>query len=118
MEQVHRGPGARELDIGLTPVDLRRPARRVDLRHEHLADRQPQLAPTLVHVLAHRHLRDLHTMLVDEALPDPLRRVPLLARRDQISHQPLIDQLAVLTKLGAGRFSGRLRAGGTGDANA
>jgi hypothetical protein len=97
MEQVHPGPGAGEIDLGLTPIHLRRPRRRMDLRHEHLSHGQPQLAPTLMHVLADRHFRHLNAMLIDQTPPDPLRGMPLLPRRHQVSDKPLIDQLAVLT---------------------
>ena len=37
-------PRAGEIDLRLAPVDLGLRARRVDLRHEHLADRPAQLA--------------------------------------------------------------------------
>ena len=42
---------------------------------------------------AHRRLGHLgHHVLVDEPLPDPLRRVPLVARRLPIRSQPLVDR--------------------------
>ena len=97
-EQMHLRPRARRASTSrLAPVDLRRPTPgRVDLRHEHLPDRQPQLAPALAHVLADRHLRDISAVLIDQPPPDPLRGVPLLARRHPIGDQPLIDQRPIL----------------------
>jgi hypothetical protein len=51
-EQMHRRRHARELNLGLAPVDLGLPARSVDLRHEHLPDRPAQRALAPTHVLA------------------------------------------------------------------
>jgi hypothetical protein len=99
VEQVHPGPSADEIDVGLAPVHLGRPRGRVHLRDEHLADRQAELAAALADVITNRRLRDIDTVLVDEPLPDPLRRVPLLLGRELIRNQPLIDQLAILAQL-------------------
>ena len=99
MEQVHPGPRAREVDLGLAPVNLRRAGRRVDLRHEHLTDHQPELAAALADVITDRRLRDLNPVLVEQPPPDPLRRVPLLTRRQLVGDQPLIDHLAILAQL-------------------
>ena len=45
---------AREIDLGLAPVDLGLRARRVDLRHEHLPDRPAQRALARAHVSTDR----------------------------------------------------------------
>ena len=42
-EQVHRHALAREIDLGLAPVDLRLRARLMVLRHEHVAGRPAEL---------------------------------------------------------------------------
>ena len=47
----------------------------------------PSAAPALAHVAADLPLRDLRAVLVDQPLPDPPRRVTLLARRLAIRHQ-------------------------------
>jgi hypothetical protein len=88
-----------DLDHSLAPIDLRLDPRLVHLRHEHLVDRVAQLAPPPAHVLAHRRLRDIGAMLRDEPLPDPLRRVPLLARCLPISPKPLVDQRPIQAQL-------------------
>src|SRR6266511_2527829 len=98
-EQVDGPAHAGDLHLRLAPVDLRLDAGLVHLRHEHLVDRLAQLAPPPAHVVAHRRLGDLRALLVHEALPDPLRRVPLLARRLPISDQPLVDQRPVRAQL-------------------
>jgi hypothetical protein len=81
------------------PVDLGSDRGRVDLRHEHIPCRVTELAPALAHVIADRRLGDLGAVLVDEAPPDALRRVALLARRVKISDQPRVDQLAIRAQL-------------------
>jgi len=42
-------------------------------------------------VTRHRHLRERRAVLSDEALPDPTRGMPLLARRVPIGDQPAVD---------------------------
>jgi hypothetical protein len=84
----------------------------VHLRHEHLLDRLAQLAPAATHVVAHRRLGDVGTLLLKEPLPDPFRRVPLLARRLPIRDQPLVDQ-GPGPSVGAGRRSGAFRLEGS-----
>ncbi len=83
---------ARELDLGLAPIDLGRPARRVHLRHEHLRDGQAELAAALAHMIADRRLGDVGAVLVDQPPPDPPRRVPLLPRRAPIGLQDRVDE--------------------------
>ena len=98
-EEVDPGPLTGEFDLCLAPVDLRFHARVVHLRHEDLVDRIAQLAPPATHVLAHRRLGDAGAVLVAEALPDPFRGVPLLARRLPVREQPLLDQRPVRPQL-------------------
>jgi hypothetical protein len=43
------------------------------------------------HVVPHRRVTDIGVVLVDEPVPDPCRRVTLLARRGQIFPQHLAD---------------------------
>jgi len=71
----------------------------VDLRHEHLPRREAKLAPALAHVIAHRRLCHLGTVLINQAPPNPLGRVTLLARRVDVRGKPLVDQLAIRTEL-------------------
>ncbi len=58
-----------------------------------------QLTAHAADVGAHRRLGDRRAVLIDEALPDPPRRVPLLARRAQVGDKPLPDDLHVRTEL-------------------
>jgi hypothetical protein len=81
------------------PIHLRLHARRVDLRHEHLPDRPPQLAFALTHVLTDRDLRDIGAVLIKQPPPDPLRGVALLARRLAIGRKRLVDQRPVRAEL-------------------
>lgn len=80
-------------------IHLRLHARRVDLRHEHLPDRPPQLAFALTHVLTDRDLRDIGAVLIKQPPPDPLRGVALLARRLAIGRKRLVDQRPVRAEL-------------------
>ena len=108
-----------EHDQRLAPVDLRLHPGRVDLRHEHLPDRPPQLALARPHVLTDRDLRDISTVLINQPPPDPPRRMPLLAaaRRDPpTSHSSITARYG--PNFGAGLLTGARFAGGTGDANA
>jgi hypothetical protein len=81
------------------PIHLRLHARRVDLRHEHLPDRPPQLAFALTHVLTDRDLRDIGAVLIKQPPPDPLRGMALLARRLAIGRKRLVDQRPVRAEL-------------------
>jgi hypothetical protein len=98
-EQPDRAPLAGDLDHGLAPVDFRLNPGLVHLRHEHLVDRIAQLAPAATHVLPHRRLGHLGALLRHQPLPDPLRRVPLLARRLPIRQKPRVDQRPIRTQL-------------------
>jgi hypothetical protein len=57
-----------------------------------------EFAAALAHVITDGRLRDISTVLIDQAPPDPLGRVTLLARRVEVGDQPLIDQLAIRAK--------------------
>ena len=92
---MHPRPRPSEIDIGLTPIDLRRPPWRVDLRDEHLPRAEPNLPTPPANVIADRRLGHLDAVLVHEAPPDALGRVTLLARRLQIGDQPPVDQLSI-----------------------
>ena len=67
-----------------------------------------ELAPQAGDAGADRRLGDRRAVLIDEPLPDPPRRVPLLAGRAQVGDEPLPDDLHVRTELR--RRSGRLLA--------
>ena len=67
-----------------------------------------ELAPQAGDAGADRRLGDRRAVLIDEALPDPPRRVPLLTGRAQVGDEPLPDDLHVRTELR--RRSGRLLA--------
>jgi hypothetical protein len=71
----------------------------VDLRHKHIARREPELTAALAHMIAHRRLPNLGAVLVHKPAPDPLGRMALLARRLKVRGQPLIDQRAIRTQL-------------------
>ena len=66
-------------------------------RHRHPAGLE--LTAHAAGVGAHRRLGDRRAVLIDEALPDPPRRVPLLAGRAQVGDEPLPDDLHVRTEL-------------------
>ena len=74
-----------EVDLGLI-------AQRVVLGDHHLHQRHIHPAAHLRHITAHRRLTHLRAVLVDQTLPHPPRRVPLLARRRTISRQPPVDR--------------------------
>lgn len=98
MEEMNlRAPPA-EQHPRLAPVDLALDPRRVQLRHERLADLAERYA-TLAHVAADLPLGDLRAVLGDQALPDAPRRVALLARRIAIGQQPRVDHTAIRAKL-------------------
>jgi hypothetical protein len=98
-EHVHRRRDPGELHLGLAPVDLRFPARRVNLPHEHVPERPTQLPLARPHVVPDRRLRDLGAVFIDQPRPDPLRRVALLARRGAISLKPPVDDRQIRTEL-------------------
>ncbi len=83
---------AGQADRRLTPVDLRGHPRIVHLLTERLRGK-PKLAAPLADVITHRGPGDHDTVLLREAISDPLRRVPLLTRRRLIGDQDLIDPL-------------------------
>lgn len=60
---------------------------------------RPRARPSHADVIADRRLGDLDAMLVDQSLPHALGGVALLARRAEIGHKPLVDELAVLAQL-------------------
>ena len=108
--QEHRelGQHAVEPDADPAEVDLRLLARRMQLGDCHDRPAGLELAAHAADVGAHGRLGDAGAAFVDEALPDPPRRVALLARRAQVGHQPRADDLHVRTELR--RRSGRLLA--------
>lgn len=85
---------AAQIGVRLAPVDLGLGPRLVHLRDEPLHP-QAKLAPATMDVLAHRRLSDVRGVLVAQPLPDPLRRVPLLARRLAVALKPRVDQRPV-----------------------
>ena len=82
----------------LAPIDLALHAGLVMLRHERLTD-IAQLTPARTHVPADLTLRHDRALLLNQALPDPPRGMPLLARRIPISLKPRIDQRAIRPEL-------------------
>lgn len=82
-----------EVGVSLVPVDLGFLAPIVGLRHEGLPADQAERAFALMHIVAHRALRDgrLRHLLADP-LPDPARRVSLLARRAAVGLQNGVDE--------------------------
>jgi len=74
-------------------------------------------AADLSHIAAHRRLTHLRAVLIDQALPHPPRRVPLLAENGSVRLEPAIVVGFHRSNDGAGR-SGLLRPGGTAEASA
>ncbi len=99
LEQAHLRRHPSDHGQRLAPVDLGLRARLRAQRDEHLVDQLAQLRSALAHIPADLPLGHLHAMLVPESFVDPLRRVPLLARRRPISIKPRIDQRPPLTQL-------------------
>ncbi|MEJ7786756.1 MAG: hypothetical protein WKF96_18290, partial [Solirubrobacteraceae bacterium] len=116
--KVHPRPRAGQLDVGLTPIDLRGHAGRMDLRDEHLATRVAELPAPPADVVTDRPLGDIDAVLIDQPLPHALGRVALLARRHKIGDQPPVDDLPDAASLDAGRELGARLAGGTDDNSA
>ena len=84
---------AGQIGVSFVPIHLRFHAPVVALRHEDFPRQQPQGELPLLHVLAHRPLRDRAVrQLLAQPRPDPVRRVPLLARRLPIAFQDLVDE--------------------------
>ena len=96
MREKMRGLAAiLEVHRGLVPIHLRLHAPVVTLRHERLARRHSQLLLAPPHVAPHRRFRHARLgMLLANPLPDPVRRVPLLARRFPIALQNPVNELA------------------------
>ncbi len=80
-------------------VGFRLLARGMQLGDGRLGAAGIELAAQPADVGAHGRLGDAGAALVHEALPDPPRRVALLARRAQVGDQPLSDDLHVRTEL-------------------
>jgi hypothetical protein len=84
-----------EVHRGLVPIHLAFAAPVIALRHERLACGQPQLFLAPLHVAPHRRFRHSRIgMLPANPFPDPVRRVPLLARRFPIALQNPVDKLS------------------------
>ena len=98
-EQMHHRRDPREHHQRLAPIDLALHPGRVNLRDEHLGDRPPQLALARPHILTHRNLGNISTMLIDQPPPDPPRGMPLLTRRVPISQQPPVDHRPIRAEL-------------------
>jgi hypothetical protein len=81
----------------LAPVDLGGHTGVVHLRAERLS-RQPQHPAALANVITNRRLRHHSTVLLHQAIVDPLRGVPLLTRRRPVRDQDLIDPLPIRPK--------------------
>ena len=99
--QEHRelGQHAVQPDADPAEVDLRFLARRVRLGDRHGHAPGLELAAQAADEGAHRRLGDGGAALVHEPLPDPPRRVALLARRAQVGEEPRADRRAVRAEL-------------------
>ena len=98
MEQVDLARDTSHRDLCLTPIDLGLHARLTHLRHERLNTLAP-LPSTTVNIFPDRSFSDISSVLITQALPDPLRGMTLLARRITIPIKPTIDQLSIRTQL-------------------
>jgi hypothetical protein len=84
---------AAQVGLGFVPVHLAFAAPVVTLRHAHLAPHQPQSLLLLPYVSTHRRFCDINARPLDaKALINPMRCVPLLARRRSIRLQNLVDE--------------------------
>ena len=92
----------------LAPIDLSLRTRFRAQRHEHLVDELAELLTALTDIPADLPLGHLNAMLVTEPFVDPLRGVPLLARRRRSasSHESISSRHS--PSFGAGRPTGRL----------
>jgi hypothetical protein len=90
---------ATQPDADLAEVDLCLRSRRMQLWHRHERRPRLELAPHHRDVPTHRRLGHAGSQLVDEALPDPPRRVTLLAWRTQVGDQPRADRRLVRIEL-------------------
>ena len=97
-EHRQLGQHAVEPDADPAEVDLRLLARRMQLGDRHDRPAGLELAAHAAGVGAHGRLGDAGAAFVDEALPDPPRRVALLARRAQVGDQPRADRRAMRTE--------------------
>ena len=91
-EQRQLGQHPSEIDVDRTEVDLSLHPERMMLRDHHLDQRHRLPTPDLGHVTTNRGLADIDAVLLDQALPDPTRRVTLLARRHLVGLQPRVDR--------------------------
>ena len=96
---MHRRHDPREHHVSLAPVDLALHPGRVDLRHEHLPDREPHRTLTSPHILPDRRLSDIRAKLINEPLMNPLSGMPLLTRRGPIRLKPPIDHRPIRAEL-------------------
>jgi len=92
-KHVQLQPLSRDHRDEITEIDLRIPARDMRLRHHHLTPIQTDLDLQLVHQRPNRGLRNPSPLLIDQPLPHPPRRVPLLPRRSPIGLQPPADRV-------------------------
>ena len=81
-------PDTGDRRVELAEVDLALRAGKVRLRDRHLPLHQAELDPSADDVTRHRHLRRRRLVFGDQPLPDPSRRVTLLARRVQVLEAP------------------------------
>ncbi len=97
--QRHRDPA--DLRFELTPINLALRAGKPGLGHEHLrwgADLGSDLRSHTSHHHPALRFGDQHALLGSETIPDPLRRVTLLARCVAIRKQHLADPAMPLTR--------------------
>jgi hypothetical protein len=79
VEQVDLARDTSHRDLRLAPIDLGLHDPLTRLRHERLNTLAP-LTSTTMNVFPDRAFSDIHSVLVTQAFPDPLRGMTLLAR--------------------------------------
>lgn len=91
-EQRHLRQQPAQVDADRPEVDFALLAEHMGLRDHHLDERDLRAATDLGDEPADRRLADLSAVFLDEALPHPPCRVPLLARRQPVRLEPLLDR--------------------------
>src|SRR5579883_545891 len=92
-EDLQLLPLPTQVSLGFVPVHLAFAAPVVTLRHAYLAPTQSQSLLLPPHVAAHRRFGDFSARpLGPQPLVNPMRRVPLLARRRSIRFQNRVDE--------------------------
>src|SRR3954470_314050 len=92
-EHIHLGPLSGKIDKGFVPIDLPFDSPFIALWHKRFSMAETQFTLTLHDVLGNSGAGNgMLRKLFPEPVIDPLRRMPLLARRLQIRFQYRIDE--------------------------